>query len=414
MPYAQFPVEAMRVLRWLRLPVIVLAAGSSAAGYAQTAMPPPGLPPANQTPPQGGAPAPAVLGPPTLRLSGFASTFSIELTETYTSNVSGVGTSATTSVQDDFITSLGVSLGLHDHTLRFDGDLNLRVLGDHYASNSSYDHIYSYLNGLATLTLVPEHLIVRGSAFATPLLINNLGPIGAGGRPVAAGSNSGLRDTYGYSIGPVLAFRLGDFATSETSLTQSSVFFVEPNGLTVPGTVPGQTPATDWYSYSAVERLSSGSDFNQLNWTLTGSFDQTTQPGLDFKQVAGVADTQYAVSREFAILATLGYQSLTSNQTLVQDLVGPVLMGGFLLTLGPNFEISARAGKQFDYPSYIGNIRYQIGGFTTFSASLTDTVTTPAGRLIGGLSQMGVNNQGGFINTANQGASSPHHRVFRG
>jgi uncharacterized protein (PEP-CTERM system associated) len=371
--------------------------------YAQTPMVAPGAP---TTPPAGAGPTPempapqTVQGLPTLRLSGLSLSGSVDASETYATNVFGLG--GTYSRSGDFITTVGLNLDAHDHTVRFDGDLQFRLAADHYASNSSYDRIYAYLTALATAELVPEHLFFRGSAFAAPLLVNNLGPLGAGGRPVATGSNTGIRDTYGYSISPDLKFRLGNFASSDTIVSQSSVFFVEPNAPDVTLPIAGQAPPGESYSYGATERISSGSDFNRLNWFLTGSWNQITGSGLVFTETSGVADMKYAVRPALAITGTFGYQTFTSNQALIRSFGGLVALGGLQIKLGPSFQADASAGWQFNSPSYIADLSYQLGPSTSFIASLTDAVTTPAGRLLGMAGQLGINGQGGFVNTGYQ------------
>ena len=345
-------------------------------------------------------------GGPTLRLSGRRFTAAMGLTETYTTNALGItngigiaNAGGGNYSGGDFITRLTLSLGAHDHTARFDGDLEYTLAGDAYARHPSYDGVYNYLNALGTATLIPERLVVRGSAFAAPILINGLGAIGAGNRPVAAGANSGIRDTYGYTISPDLMFRLGNFARSETTLNQSSIFFVQPGGASLSQTIPGSTAPTELISYGASERLSSGIDFNRLNWALTAFAIKQTQSGADLSQATIRGDFRYAVSREVVFFTDLGYQSITSKQGLSQSVSGPSAFGGIQYTPSPNFEADASAGSQFNSPSYVGNLRYQFAAFTSLSASVTDTVSTPAGRLIGGLGQLGANAQGNFFNT---------------
>ena len=407
---AQRAIEARNVSPLINLRllgVILLATCTASVSSAQAPpMTPAGPPAGGQAPAQAPAPTPLQPGqvvqtPPTLRLTGFTATVSGDLSETYTSNAFGVGGTGAMAHQTDFVTTAGLNLAAHNHTLRFDGDMDLRVVGAFYANNPSYSSAYAYLNAVADAELVPEHLFFRGSAFAAPILVNDLGPIGAGGRPVAAGPNSGRRDMYGYTVAPTFAFRLGEFATSATSASQSSMFFVEPNTpLIDDGPIPGQEPPSGSLSYGASERISSGSAFFRLNWALTGSWYHTEQSSnLEFTQASGISDIRYAITREVVLLGTFGYQSLTSNQPLIEDLVGPIILGGAQVTLGPDFQISATAGKQFNNPSYIGNLIYRAGPFTTFTTSVTDTVTTPAGRLMSGLNQLGVNGQGNFVNT---------------
>src|SRR5205807_2230592 len=106
---------------------------------------------------------------------------------------------------------------------------------------------------LATAIIFPQNLVVHATAFASPVLINALGPIGAPGVPVAAGANSGSRDSFGYTLSPELLFRLGNFAASDATITQSALFLLTPRGPTVNQSIPSITPPTELLNYSVTE-----------------------------------------------------------------------------------------------------------------------------------------------------------------
>jgi uncharacterized protein (PEP-CTERM system associated) len=195
-------------------------------------------------------------------------------------------------------------------------------------------------------------------------------------------------------------FHFGQFARSETILTQSSTFFSQPNGATINVIVPGAPNIpNEVLTYQATERISSGPDFYRLNWILTGSAAKTTQPGLDFEDVLGNANIRYAISHAIILVGIVGYENITSNQSLARSLSGPTALGGVQLAPTPDIQIDANAGWQFNSPSYQGDLRYQIGPFTSLVGSVTDTVTAPGSRLIGNLGNLGVNGAGDFINT---------------
>ena len=399
--YADARGPRWRLVRFLSS--VALTTCAIAEAYAQAAAPAqaPGAQPTSETRSMDGTTTPGatpsgggILGGPTLRLSGLRFTSGADLSETYTTNTLGVGNAVAAGYSSgDFITRLSLSFGAHDHTARFDGDLQYALTGSFFAEHSSYTYLSNYLNALGTATIIPEHLIFRASAFAAPILVNGLGPL------AGAGSNSGLRDTYGYSISPDLIFRFGEFARSDTIVSQSSVFFVTPGGPIIPVLVPGLTVPNQYVSYSATEQISSGPDFYRLNWLLTGTGTKSVQAGANFEQVSGTGNVKYAVNREVAVTSTIGYQSFTSNQQLSHSLVGIIAMGGMQITLGPRFQADFSAGRQFNFPSYTGDLSYQFGGFTRLVGSLTDTVTPAAGQLLNGLGALGVNGAGDFLNT---------------
>ena len=341
--------------------------------------------------PDGGA----GIGLPTIRLSGFRFTATGSLTETYTTNSLGIPDSAVAGYSgSDLVTTATLALNLHDHTPRLDADFAYSLAALHYLNNPDFDRLSHFLTALATADLIRNRLQFTASAFASPILINGLGP------QSAAATNTGIRDTYGYTLYPDLTFRFGQFARSETILTQSSVFFVEPNGPKIDVSIPGALPVPDQViSYGATERISSGPDFFRLNWVLTGSVNKTTQADVDFTAATSTANIRYAFTRAIIVTSLVGYQSFTSNQTLSRSLEGPTATGGLQYRPSADFQASASAGWAFNSPSYSGDLRYQLGAFTSLVGSVTDTVTTPGDRLLGNLANLGVNANGDFINT---------------
>jgi hypothetical protein len=333
-----------------------------------------------------------------LRLTGASFHLSGELSETYSSNGYGIGTVFAGPGQSDFITTLGLNADAHDHTLRFDGDLSYSGYGDIYARRGDI-RLINYLNALALATLVPEHLFFRASAFATPTLVNRLGPIGADGRFAAAGPNSGIRNAYGYTLAPVLTFRLGDFANSQTVVSQSAVLYTNPGGPEITQPVPGIGPAPVYFNtYSATETLSSGSDFARLGWSLSGSGSKVIEDRLRLEEAVADATLKYAITRTFTVTATGGYESISSNVSLSQRLTGLIAMGGFQYSPNPDFNLTANGGIQFNTSSFTGNLFYRLGGSTYVTASLSDAAGTPTSRLFGSLSSIGLTGTGQFFN----------------
>ncbi len=108
------------------------------------------------------------------------------------------------------------------------------------------------------------------------------------------------------------------------------------------------------------------------------------------------------MTHEFSLLATGGYQAFRTNQTFTSNLDGVIAYGGVQFSMIPRLHASFEAGEQFNRPSYISDVFYQITPFTTFTFTLTDSITTPAAGLLGSLGQIGVNNLGNFYNTGYQ------------
>ena len=374
---------------------LAVAAGAASPVWAQNETgPTAGAPNAANpapSPATNGGEAPSLLLPAG-RPFGFTHDEYVDLSETYETYPLGIQN------HSDEFTALSLGIGLHDHTPRLTGDLQYTFTGYAYARNRGYDQLTNFLNALVTATLVPEHVLLNASAFATPILINQFGAISAPGAPAARGINTGSRDTYGYQVSPELVFRLANFARSEAIVTDSAVYFTNPYGPAISPIAPVGLPPTQFIAYSATERLVSGPDFARLGWQLSGAGAWIYESGINFRQYSGTADFEYAINHEFSVLATGGYAAFTSNQIFIRNLDGPIVFGGIRYTMFPRLSASFRAGQQFNRPSYLSDINYQITPFTTFNFSLTDNITTPAGGLLGNLGQIGVNNLGNFYN----------------
>jgi uncharacterized protein (PEP-CTERM system associated) len=390
-----------------------LAFGAALQARAQTASDV-YTPPASETRLKSPAPGAAgtesaddgITGAP-LGATGFQLTKRVDLSEIYTSNGLGVSGGSGGRGGSDWVTRLLLNVGVHDHTARLDADVDYTLGGFLYVRNSSLAQITNRGAAIVRADLVPEHLQLQARAFAGTIYVNQLGALSATDRPVADGRNSGQRNTYGYTVAPNFTFRLGDFLTSSTMVSDRAVYFDRPNGPSNSSTIPGESDPENTNSYGLTQTFSSGIDFNRLNWRVLGMASKTTRGAGDISELSGIGDFKYAVSRTFALLATGGYQSITTDQKLNHDLRGVFAMGGVQVTLGPRLQGSIRAGRQFNFNSYIGNVSYQISGATVLVGSATDTVTTPAMRLLNNLGSLGTDPSGNLVDTNYQQPDIP-------
>jgi hypothetical protein len=152
---------------------------------------------------------------------------------------------------------------------------------------------------------------------------------------------------------------------------------------------------------SLTERISSGPAFNRFNWSLVGSLSETDRGATLLSEKAGVANLSYAVSYEFSLLATGGYDSVHYTTGLFQDVSGPVALGGFALTLGESFSMKIQAGTKYNSASLNGNIRYDITPTSSFVASADDYVQTPEGQLLNSLTNLTALKDGSLTSSQN-------------
>ena len=377
--------------------VIVLAANGAQAQIATQAAPygsPSGTPSALDLSPDPSTAdaSPQVAPVPALQLFG-----AIDLGETYTTDAGGeVG--LPTASPDEYTRAM-LQLGLRYTTRESQIIANYSLIGDYYARFHNLNEYLNYLNLAGRVKLIPDHLILNVTGFATPTLLNRVGAISAGGELVGSSNNS---NTYGYMIQPQYLMRFKDFASFTTTVSQGGLYFVSPTSVSTAGAVP--TPVQNASSIDVSERLGSGEYFGRLMWSLTGIYDQLKQQSFSETQKNIVANLGYAIDRTFSILATGGYSNLSATVPLGRGLSGPEALGGFTFTPSPSFNLTAEGGVRNQVPTYIGSLHWNIGPLTTLDGLLTDAITTPQGNILANLSGFG----GSLLSpTLGTGAVSP-------
>jgi len=304
----------------------------------------------------------------------------VSLSETYASNSNGFAIGSS----DDFITTVGFDAAVHDRGRLVTLDARYNFAASFYANGTQSTQITNYLEAVGSLTAIPDHLVIYAKAFAAPVTVSNVGIVTAGDRVVA----NGFRNSYGYYVQPDFRFRLGEFATSDTRATYGSTYFTNPAGSGPVIPIPGVAGPQDTNSRSLTQVFTSGEDFDLLKWSLAGVFSEIERKQGLLSEKGGTASLQYALSREFSLIGTFGYDAITATVPLTQNVSGIVALGGFSWTLGENFSVTVQAGRKYHSGSYIGNLRYNITPTSSIIASATDAVTTPEGQLLDSLTNL--------------------------
>jgi uncharacterized protein (PEP-CTERM system associated) len=318
-------------------------------------------------------------GTPTL--TGFQLNARALASETYITNATGIPGGAS---QQDYMSTLGLTSDLHDHTARLSLDAMYSGAIDYYDHGTVPTQFVNILQALGDLDVIPQYLDIDMRAFAQPIVTSDLGALSADNR-VIPGS---YYNSYGYFETPDLKFDLGDFATSKTMPSIGQVFFTRPAGTSPLNTFPGFTAPDNTTLRSVVEEISSGPEFDVLKWKIVGLYNETDSTEFLLTQQSGVANGIYALSHEWSLLATGGYDAISDTIPLKHDVTGPAALGGFGLTLGENFSFKGEAGERYNSFSFDGGLRYDISPTTLLSASAQDYVTTPEGQFLNNLTSL--------------------------
>ena len=304
----------------------------------------------------------------------------VHAAESYTTNANGVSGHS----KSDFISSLGLSAHVHDLTSRVTlvGDYSFNT--DFYVGGKQPTQFTNNLLALGDVAVIPEYLTFGAKAFATPVVSSDIGVLTAGNRPVA----NGFHSSYGFFLQPVAKFRVGNFADSQTIPLYGGTFFTRAAGSTPAPIIPGLTGPEDMTTRGVTQRFTSGDDFYRLTWNAIGAFVETKRKQGLLSDKQGSSTFKYAISHEFALLATGGYDAITDSKPLARNVSGLIAMGGFALTLGPDFDLELEAGEKFRDLSFLGSLRYNLSPSSSIVGSANDSITTPEGQLLDSLNNL--------------------------
>jgi len=325
-------------------------------------------------------------------IPGFQFGARVNLAETYATNASG---SSAAGARSDWLTIAGVGLTMNEHSARVSLDANYSGMVSFYANGTQSTQFTNDLQAAATVVAIPDYVNFRANAFAQPVVISNVGFVTANGNL----SSNGYRNSYGFSAGPDITFRLGSFASSITSATYGASYFTEPAGSSFTG-IPGVLGPQNTTMRSFSEKLVSGPDFSRLNWSAVAMMQEMDRPQGLFSEKAALGHFQFAITREIALLGTGGYDFIHNTIPLGRDLSGPVGTGGIALTLGEDFLLQFEVGQKYNDISYQGSLRWNIGPTAVLTGSATDTITTPEGQMLDNLSSLVSTSGGGLASSS--------------
>lgn len=313
----------------------------------------------------------------------------VDLAEGYTTNANGE--QGTSSGKPDTFTRGGLDLGLHYGARRLTADAHYSLSGYYYSRFHDLNNLVNRLNFAGTSELIPDHLSVNVNAFAAPAVLSRVGRLTANGDLVS----NNVRQSYGYAATPVLKLRLGEYALSQTSVSESAVFFSQPTASTTDPALPIAS-AENTNSITVAERILSSPSFGRFRWGLTGSYANTNQTTQSQQQSQGTVDLAYALDRVVALLGTFGYGQLTSSAPLTQSISGPIALAGVRYSYGPQFALVAEAGTSNGFATYLGSLNWSPTPTFNIVGSLTDAFSVPQGDILNNLSTLAVSTEGVF------------------
>jgi uncharacterized protein (PEP-CTERM system associated) len=293
----------------------------------------------------------------------------IEVEEAFTDNVN----LTRDNKQVDFITVLrpGVSFSATGTRLEVDVDYEFeRAL---FLDNNEKDNERQRLASRGSTALIDGRLFVDAKATITQQSVSSR----------AATSSTTLTDTQNQttttatSISPFFRHHFGSWADAELRYTLDDTSF------------DAQGPS-DTTTNRFTGNVTSGRRFSKLIWSLIGDTETTerTPGGRTTEHHLAIADLQYVISSQIAVLASGGFESIRDS-TLATEPDGPIGSVGVLLAPTPDAALRVTFGRRFEKFVTGFDASYQIGPRTEFTASFVESVKSSLGQLREDLSFLG-------------------------
>lgn len=319
----------------------------------------------------------------------FVLTPSIAAQMLVTDNVNQTATGA----RSEWIATITPSILLGVNAARIQGLLSYEPSFEVYGRDTSDPRVRQRFNGQFLATIVPDMIFldVRGSA-GTQSARGGLAP----GGDTTVGRNQ-LLQTTSFQVSPYLLHRFGDLATIQAGYAFQSV--VQNLGQGTAGLAPDGERFfrnQDFIAHNVYAVMRTGPAFGRF--AFEGRLNSTDYDGtgvLDgaFRRSASV-EGRYAVTRNIAVLAEIGYETLRYRGTPGFSLEEPIWGVGARITLSPESAITVRYVRRggFNSPSVDGV--FAVGGRTRIFASYSETLSTGAQRAADLLSTTTLDNLG--------------------
>lgn len=306
-------------------------------------------------------------------MADFQLTPSVTVTESFSDNVDqNPDSTAESAFTTDVTTSLNLRWQSARVTAAADSASTFRY---QTAGDDKGLQVLPTLSGLGTFEISRDLFFIDTNASVSQELINTRN------NNTEANRNT-VQD---YSASPYLVGHFGGFADGELRYTLNQVLASNSDGTS---TTPSGSDSSlsDAMTHTARARLSSGTDFTQLSWTINTEASKSDRTNDDnVTRHDSALNLEYAVARWLSILGSGGYQHFDDGDP-TNDIDAPTWNAGVRLRPGPRTNIEATYGVRDDETSLAASLSYRLSARTTFTASYDERLQTGQDRIARDLS----------------------------
>ena len=360
----------------------------------------------------------------------------IDLQEELTDNVLQLHGPRRTDLVSYFSPGISLAGDLPRLQLSFDFAPTLAI----YAYNGDLNSLTEQMNGLASITLVPDlaYVDVRAIAGVQNLYggIGGIGTVGAPANtaattqaaiPTLAGNNQGLSrntevQTTSFGVSPYLLKQFGDLGTAKLGY---SVNVSESNPLSGFAASPlptGGANARTLVSNEEIAHFATGDFMTRLqdSFDIDLRQDQTTNgagvpdyitgaPGQSTRQTSSTREVfndtlTYQLIRGFSVFASGGHEDIVYTGLGAQSIHDLIWSFGGSLTPNPDSALTLSYGHQDGFNSVTANAYYALTARTRLSASYASTLGTQLEYVQNQLNLATASPNGGLVNAQTGGS----------
>ena len=267
----------------------------------------------------------------------------------------------------------GVSLNL---------DYSLNRLN--YLDNTDLNEFRQSLAAQGSAELIRDRLVIEGQGSIAQQFVNPQAAVTGS----QINGNSNLTTVQTYNLTPVYRQHFGRWADLEARVRLTQTFG---------GSGGGQSLA-DSTAEAGTVTVNAGRAFTNLTWGLTLAQDRTSDSGggSTVDSYRGTLDLQYRFSPSYAVIGTLGTETINDN-SLNNPPSGLFWTAGLQLDPGPRTSLRVTYGNRFDTNDLQFDLTYRVGAKTTLTASYTETIQRSSQQLANQLSDLTVDPNGNLI-----------------
>lgn len=270
-----------------------------------------------------------------VRAAEFTTDFAVDLTETYTDNVTASSSGGTA----EWVHEVTPGVSVRGRGKHLDLALDYRLQDIRYAKGAGSDSQFHQLDATANINALTKQFNFGARVSLSQQTIDEQGTV----------SNTNITSTNNrtnvgtISLNPDLNLRLGDYAVLSGSVGYDRVAYQT-------GTNPGGA------NKSLSAGLSSGTRFNKIGWSLT--MDASQDDASNSIQRSGQARLSYQVGAKTNVFGSFGWENNSFQSA--EDPEGSIWNIGANWRAGDRTSVSASIGNRYFSRTYSANVTHSM------------------------------------------------------